>query len=232
MATSTTSSNNHLLEPPTFELPSDFESNRDDYEIWSVRVPAKFDMSALNDVTLPFDMEDDVKGPQDATITSFEHAGQSYGFVLGHTSENSSFRILKPCNNSEDTKEMQPLPFGFDRQINMLSTSKSHMTEIDLAPSYERAPTIDMEKEKMRVPYVPIPQKQGLKRRWSVCGANSEGGIGIPSNDPPMKQQNGSHDVERKGGAVEKEKLPKITKKKSEKKSKKDKKKKSKKSKK
>ena len=221
MAASTTTKNNNLLEPPAFELPSDFESNRDDYELWSVRVPAKFDMSALNNVTLPFDMEEDVKGRQDATITSFEHAGQSYGFVLGHAYENNSFRILKPCGDSQDTKEMQPLPFGFDRQINMVSTSQSHMTDIDLAPSSERAPAIDMGKEKMRIPYVPIPQKQGLKRRWNVCGANSKGGIGIPSDESPMKKEKPSHDLESK---VEKEKTPKTRKKSEEKKSKKSKK--------
>ena len=45
----TSSSRNHFLQAPTFKLPHDFHSNPSNYELWSVRVPISFDLTALHD---------------------------------------------------------------------------------------------------------------------------------------------------------------------------------------
>ena len=68
---------------------------------------------------------------------------------------------------------MTPLPVTFNRHFNVIESSKGNIADIDLAPSNERAPEVDMDKMRMRIPYTPIAQKSGLKRRWNLMGSNA-----------------------------------------------------------
>jgi len=103
-----------LVDPPTFYLPSDFNTinNDPDYEVWSLRTPVAFDPSALDGVSLSFNNDilanqNQTKKKygggaalqQDKVISSFELSNDSndrYSIAVGHTSETKSFRILVP----------------------------------------------------------------------------------------------------------------------------------------
>jgi|AntRauTorckE5430_2_1112549.scaffolds.fasta_scaffold07350_1 hypothetical protein len=161
-----------LLDPSTFQLPEDYEENSHEYEIWSVKAPIKFDMSTLDKTTFQFNLTKDKKTGADQAATIFEVDGEKYSLSQGHQEEISSFRILAGTED-EDGKGMKPLPVSFNKHFNLIQTTNANIVDVDLAPSNERAPALDMEKVQMRVPYVPIPQKTGLKRRWNVMGANA-----------------------------------------------------------
>ena len=173
MMVDTNAPNTELLDPSSFSLPEDFDENPDDYEIWSVRAPVKFDMATLNGVSLQFELETERKFGLEPNITSFQVHGDSYSLSQGHTAEVSSFRILK-ANDTEEEKGMSPLPVTFDRHLNLIKSTNSKVADIDIAPSNERAPKVDFDEIQMRVPYTPIDQKSGLKRRWNMMGANTK----------------------------------------------------------
>ena len=162
-----------LLNPSSFSLPEDFEENPDDYELWSVRAPVKFDISTLNGVSLQFALKHKKKAGFDPNITTFAVHGETYSMARGHTEEVSSFRILKGTDDGEEEKGMTPLPVTFNRHFNVIESSKGNIADIDLAPSNERAPEVDMDKMRMRIPYTPIAQKSGLKRRCNLMGSNA-----------------------------------------------------------
>jgi len=163
----------NLLDPSTFQLPEDFDENPQDYEIWSVKAPVKFDMSTLNETTFQFNLKKDKKAGPDPVATIFELNGEKYSLSQGHTEEVSSFRILAGTED-EQGKGMKPLPVSFSKHFNLIQSTNANIADVDLAPSNERAPDLDMQQLQMRIPYVPIAQKSGLKRRWNVLGANSK----------------------------------------------------------
>jgi len=172
----------NLLEPSTFELPEDFNENPEDYELWSVRAPVKFDLSALNGTSFQFQFQHNKKTGPEPNVTSFEVDGHKYSLSQGHKAEISSFRILTAAAAaaSQDEDEevnanaMKPLPVAFHKHFNLIQTTNAHVTDVDLAPSNERAPALDTAKVQMRIPYTPIDQISGLKRRWNMLGANSK----------------------------------------------------------
>ncbi len=124
----------------------------------------------------------------------------TYHLSLSQADETQSFRLLtskksrgykmlglnrsgggNSDNGSDDSedeidddseKEMVPLPIPFARNLNIVQSTHSNITDLDLAPSIERAAKVDVKKEKMRIPYVKIEQKTGLKKRWNVFGSN------------------------------------------------------------
>ena len=163
---------NNLLDPSTFQLPEDFEENSQDYEIWSVKAPVRFDMSTLDGTTFQFNLKKNKKAGLDPVTTIFEVNGEKYSLSQGHQEEISSFRILAGTED-EDGKGMKPLPVSFSKHFNLIQTTNANIVDVDLAPSNERAPDLDLKTVQMRIPYVPIPQKSGLKRRWNVMGANA-----------------------------------------------------------
>ncbi len=171
-----------ILNPSSFQLPDDFEENRDDYELWSIRAPLRFDMKALDGIALQFALgKDKKKAALDPTVTTVSIRGEQYSMTQGHKEEVASFRILKRTADGDDNdddddtaKTMVPLPITFQRNFNLVKSSKANIADIDLAPSNERAPEVDMKKMHMRIPYTPIAQKSGLKRRWNMMGSNSK----------------------------------------------------------
>lgn len=160
-----------ILNPSSYRLPEDFDENSDEYEIWSLRAPVKFDMATLNGVSLQFNLQHERKG-NEPHVTSFQVQGETWSLAQGHTTEVSSFRILK-ANDDEEQKGMTPLPISFDRHFNLTQSTKSNIADIDLAPSNERAPKVELGETRMRIPYTPIDQKSGLKRRWNMLGSNA-----------------------------------------------------------
>lgn len=195
-----------MLDPPSFDLPSDYYENPSDYELWSLRAPIQFDVSHLNDQLLYIQnlegsnrRKNSSRGSKATTIvkhddilTSFQlendesggedNTKRTYSLALCQPNETQSFRILakklKGDDNDneeggDDEKEMVPIPLTFTRNLTIVETTHSKVTDLDLAPSLDRAPRVDLEKQKMRIPYVPIDQKSGLKKRWSVFGSNT-----------------------------------------------------------
>ena len=177
----------NLLDPSTFQLPEDFDENRQDYEIWSVKAPIKFDMSSLNGTTFQFNLKKNKKAGPDPVATIFELNGEKYSLAQGHTEEVSSFRILAGTED-EHGKGMKPLPVSFSKHFNLIQSTNANIADVDLAPSNERAPDLDMQKLQMRIPYVPIAQISGLKRRWNVLGANSKWTPPVESVQPVKEE--------------------------------------------
>lgn len=194
----------NLLDPPTFELPSDYHENPSDYELWSLRVPIDFDISQLNCQMIHIqNLENSTKskksgvkhsaiGPE-AILTSFQIESnieddlpRTYNLSQCQQNETQSFRILrskKQKGNDDDEvssrsidghgKEMIPMPITFTKNLTIVETTHSNVTELELAPSIYKAPKVDLEKEKRRIPYISIDQKSGLKKRWNVFGSNA-----------------------------------------------------------
>mmetsp|Transcript_22255 Transcript_22255/g.32508 ORF Transcript_22255/g.32508 Transcript_22255/m.32508 type:complete len:237 (+) Transcript_22255:27-737(+) len=179
-----------VLAPSTFQIPSDYEDNPGDYEIWSVRAPVKFDLAVMDGNTHHFNLEQKKKKGkgkskskgQDSSATTFELDGKMYSLSKAFTTETESYRILSAAQDDEDDemeledaagKSMTPLPVKFSRHFNLVESTNATVVDTDLAPSNEHAPDLDMETLQMRIPYVPIDQKKGLKRRWNVMGADA-----------------------------------------------------------
>ncbi|GFH44592.1 predicted protein [Chaetoceros tenuissimus] len=94
--------------------------------------------------------------------------------IQGNKDEVKTFRILTRVDEDEDEKEMIPSNVTFDKHYSIVETTNANVADVDLAPSNERAVGVDMKAMQMRIPYVPIPQKTGLKRRWNMMGANAQ----------------------------------------------------------
>lgn len=185
------------IEPPTFEAPPDNNSN---YEIWCLRAPAHLDVSEiLNGVTLDLntkalnqnrseESDDDVDTSNNinATLARFkvDKDGKDYELTIGDTSEVSYLRLLVPDkkSNDADTKKLKAHKSAFQRYINLTCATMANVQdELALAPSRETAPrpafgdldTTNGAVPAMRLAYVPVPQKQGLKRRWAMPGSST-----------------------------------------------------------
>jgi len=174
------------IEPPTFQLPEGFNAN--DYELWAVRVPVKFDMNVLNDTTLQLlEREKTGKTTNKSVLTSFKvsnhkNESQEYSFMDGHVTESNCFRVLKPLEKGKP--EMEPMPMKFEKHINL--TRRNEISEMDLAPSIERAPLVNEEDVTMRVAYEHVEQKKGLKRRWEIFGSGTNDKYD-PNNEKKQK---------------------------------------------
>ena len=182
------------IEPPTFEAPPDNNSN---YEIWCLRAPAHLDVSEiLNGVTLDLntkalnnnseESDVDTSNNINTTLARFkaDKDGQDYELTIGDTSEVSHLRLLVPDKESNDdnTKKLKAHKSAFQRYINLTSATMANVhDELALAPSRETAPrpafgeldTTNGAVPAMRLAYVPVPQKQGLKRRWAMPGSST-----------------------------------------------------------
>lgn len=204
------SQESELLEPSIFALPEDYEESPQDYEIWSIKVPVKFDMSCLNNIEFQFDLSEKQSKGKEKAVTNFEVNDTKYSMIQGNKDEVKTFRILTRVD--EDEKEMIPSNVTFDKHYSIVETTNANVADVDLAPSNERAVGVDMKTMQMRIPYVPIPQKTGLKRRWNMMGANAQ-------YTAPIKKENDAA-IETPSKSVERSKKQKKEKK-PEKKSKK-----------
>lgn len=195
-----------LLDPPTFKLPSDFEENSDDYEIWSLRVPVRFDMSSLDGTILNLNLTEKDKRGKEIGVTSFEIGDEKYSLNLGSSAETENIRILTALQDDDDEdneKAMIPLKVQIKNHFNLVHIPNSKTKDIDLAPSIDRAPEVDMPAIQMRIPYSKIDQVRGLKRRWQVPGASAEY---TPPVELPNYELNIDEDSPSKKKKVDKEK--------------------------
>ncbi|KAL7498277.1 hypothetical protein ACHAWT_009234 [Skeletonema menzelii] len=176
------------LAPPTFDLPSD-NSN---YEVWCLRAPAHLDISeVLNGVTLNVNsklLKDTSSSSAtvadtstNSTLTKFKSKqdGQEYELTIGDASEINHLRLILP--NQDDTQKLKAHQNPFQRYINLTSETTSSQEELVLAPARENAPRpafgekmgVNGSVPAMRLAYVPVPQKEGLKRRWAMPGSGT-----------------------------------------------------------
>jgi hypothetical protein len=187
------------IEPPEFN-PSQEE---DDVEYFCLRAPAHLDVSEiLNGVTLNVDSAilKASSRPTNDIISRFkaEFDGNDYALTLLDAKESEVMRLLVPDYEDED----KLIPFKpFKGQLNLTAVvsgigdnagdgSSNIQTDLLLAPAEERAPKPALEQsgngavDKMRLAYVHVPQKDGLKRRWAMPGSS-----GVPQ--PVVKEGEG-----------------------------------------
>lgn len=243
---------------PTFEPPNGDDS---DHEIWLLRAPAAVDVSALlNGVTLDVDPQSLLSPSAAAILSKFKSDDSEYTLTQGDATEVDNLRLLVPDTKSassdddENNELLIPYHRPFQRQIHLTSVltcpggSGDVKEDLALAPSTDAAPKPAMDQsgngavDRMRLAYVPVAQRQGLKRRWAMPGSKiKEAAPSALYSSPKKKARSVGDDMEVEVEAVagseavvsddepqQKEVVPKS----SSKKAKKDKKKKEKKSKK
>jgi hypothetical protein len=196
-----------LLDPPTFKLPSDFEENPDDYEIWSLRVPVRFDMASLNGTILNLNLPEKEKKGKETGVTSFEIGEEKYSLNWGSSAETENIRILTALEDDDDENEkaMIPSKLQIKNHFNLVHIPNSKTKDIDLAPSLERAPQVDMPAIQMRIPYSKIDQVKGLKRRWQAPGASAEYTPPVESIHNEMNKDESSPSKTKNGDKHKKE---------------------------
>jgi hypothetical protein len=197
------------IEPPEFN-PSQEE---DDVEYFCLRAPAHLDVSEiLNGVTLTVDsaiLKASSRSTNDI-ISRFkaEFDGNEYALTLLDAKESEVMRLLVPDDEDED----KLIPFKpFKGQLNLTAVvsgigdnagdgSSNIQTDLLLAPAEERAPKPALEQsgngavDKMRLAYVHVPQKDGLKRRWAMPGSS-----GVPQ---PVVVKEGEGEVSERTKAL------------------------------
>jgi hypothetical protein len=166
------------LTPPSFSLP---EAMKDEYELWTIRLPAGVDVKSLEGMQIDLSHTDDTK----AILGTFKQENTEYGLVSGQAAENESFRLLladeeqsdddSSSSSSDSSSEsdhskakqkkvfMRPSEISFERHINVVDVaSLRDRPETELAPRLEIAPE---PADPIRRSYASIPQATGLKRR-------------------------------------------------------------------
>ena len=222
---------------PLFELPHDDS----DHEIWLLRAPAHLDVpELLNGVTL----DDPRSSTSNNILSRFQSDDVEYLLALGDANESDNLRLLVPDKSRSNGNELiasRP----FQRQIHLTSTvgsganntgdSSNVQADLVLAPARDVAPKPEFGQkgngsvDTMRLAYVPVAQRQGLKRRWAMPGSKvrESSPLEIPSSSKKARVG----DVKKEAVVSDDEPQEKVAKSAS-KKDKKDKKKKEKKSKK
>lgn len=126
-------------------------------------------------------------------------------------SDNDNYSNNKRNGDDDETKKkrMHPAPTPFHRHVNlmmMMMPSSSQGDEgggdgTNLAPSIERAPppsNNDGTEQMLRRAYRPVPQANGLKRRWKPIGcvdnsSDHDDSSGKRTRDEIMEDMSGEH---------------------------------------
>lgn len=213
---------------PSFEPPSQDDS---DNEIWLLRAPANMDVSAiLNGVQL--DLQTSSTSSNNNILSRFKSSNDEeetteYTLTLGDANEIDNVRLLVPHKSKkeddsgdssdddeeEPTEKLVPYTRPFKQQVHLTSSigpSSNYNnipSELIVAPPINTAPKSD--DPRMRVAYVPRPQREGLKRRWNMPGANNnkisdEEDVHTPPTNKRKKKAN-DDDNEEKVGLKEEE---------------------------
>jgi hypothetical protein len=148
-------SSQSLIPTPTFDLPSDFVTSPDRYELWTVRVPADWNVQLLEQETHAW--------THDSAVTT--HA--DWTLQPGHDVEHASFRVLVPHTTTTTTTTTasteptwQPLPCTLARHFNVMA-----LAPLSLETSFN-----DDANTAVRHAYAPVPQKTHLRQRWRPWG--------------------------------------------------------------
>lgn len=155
------------LDPPKFRLPDNFHPER--FEVWTLRLPRDFDLADLDGARFPLSNED-------AVDFASKRGNQKFTLQWGDARESECFRMIlpRPDDNNEDSDDdddgtfLYPADIPFVRHATILPAIEQK-TQFQLAPSIENAPPA----QNVRHSYAPVPQKQGLKRRWTPLGGNT-----------------------------------------------------------
>jgi hypothetical protein len=170
------------LSPPLFELPE----NMNDYEVWTVRLPASLNVDSLQGVELDLS--------ESATFQTEQQ--QQLSMTRGEAFENEQFRLL--IRNDDF---LVPHDRPFDRHFN-ISVHHGEVADTQLAPRLEMAPEPT---DTFRQSYSHIPQVSGLKRRWMPPGG------GIASNKQmKFTQENGNIEESVAAAQVKSDETPAV----------------------
>ncbi|CAJ1970301.1 unnamed protein product [Cylindrotheca closterium] len=177
-------SNRVLQTPPKLRIPRPeftLDSDNDDLELWSFRLPTNVPLGELNGMTI------DLKN----NVGKFKVRDQEYKIVLGDAVENESFRVLVKAEDDDDEimndsdeedgdqVYLQASSLPFTKHWNVV-TAFPQRTERELAPREGPTPV-----DRVRHAYSHVPQRTGLKRRWMPMGVKAD--KSLSSIDPMMK---------------------------------------------
>jgi hypothetical protein len=172
------------LDPPRFRLPDNFDSDR--FEVWTLRLPRDFNLSDLHGARLPFTQQQNQRSDEVVDFTS-RKGHQKFSLQWGDARESEWFRMILPrphdgdsddSDDDDDGTFLYPADIPFTRHASILHAIPQQ-SQFELAPSMENAP-FPTEKNAVRHSYVPVPQKQGLKRRWTPLGGNTTVSTSLP----------------------------------------------------
>lgn len=187
---------------PKFQLPEDFHRDPDRYELWTMRLPTDVPLEALEGIRL-HQQEDSIE---------FEADKKKYQITWGNQVENESFRLLASSKkddadsedddssrDSEDEKEtfLYPVTRPFSRHVS-ITESFAKMDERSLAPTREEAPKAA---DPLRIAYVPVEQKTGLRRRWQMPGSRIKNDMAVANIAPPPATKRNISQVDQSTGA-------------------------------
>lgn len=213
------------IDPPGFQPPAD-----DGVEVWCFRASSHLNVSeVLNGATVEIATDlltsTSTSALSAIILSKFQGKdGNEYSLSAADANETESMRLLVPGDDDA------LVPFGpFRGQINLTSAmsglgsargeaSKSVQSDLLLAPAKDRAPKPAFDQsgngavDTMRLAYVPVAQRGGLRKRWQMPGSG-----GSPSKKPRLGDTPKMDAIE----AVSDDEVQTIEKKKKEKKSKK-----------
>ncbi|GAX13973.1 hypothetical protein FisN_5Lh118 [Fistulifera solaris] len=172
------------LDPPRFRLPDNFHSDR--FELWTLRLPRDFNLADLNGARLPFNQQQQHQRSDEVVDFSSRKGHQKFTMQWGDVRESEGFRMILPRTNDGDSDDsddddgtfMYPVDIPFTRHATILHAIPQQ-SQFELAPSIENAPSLT-EKNSIRHSYAPVPQKQGMKRRWTPLGGNTTVATSLP----------------------------------------------------
>lgn len=164
------------LDPPKFRLPDNFDSDR--FEVWTLRMPRDFNLADLNGAHIPLNQQQQHRTEETVDFTS-RKGNQKFTLQWGDARESECFRMILPRSNDSDSDDsddddgtfLYPTDIPFVRHASIFPAIPQK-TQFELAPSMENAPQPAQE-NLVRHSYAPVPQKQGLKRRWTPLGGNT-----------------------------------------------------------
>ncbi|GAX17467.1 hypothetical protein FisN_5Hh118 [Fistulifera solaris] len=185
------------LDPPRFRLPDNFNSDR--FEVWTLRLPPDFDLADLNGARLPFHQQQHNQRSDEVVDFSSRKGHQKFTLHWGDARESECFRMILPRPNDGDSDDsddddgtfLYPADIPFTRHATILHAIPQQ-SQFELAPSMENAP-FPTEKNALRHSYAPVPQKQGLKRRWTPLGGNTIVATSLPLKRKMKSSQDNDH---------------------------------------
>ncbi|EJK60579.1 hypothetical protein THAOC_19036 [Thalassiosira oceanica] len=172
-----------------------------DRELWLLRVPANVDVKELLDgVRLESLLGDHgssgdgsgVAGGSNVLSRFRGAAGSEYAITRGEDGEADGCRVLTRDESSDEDDDEEEEEGGSElslsvsrriaRTVHLTSvvsdrnTGDGIQSELALAPPAEDAPR---PANRVRLAYAPVPQREGLKRRWQMFGSGIRGEAGL-----------------------------------------------------
>eukprot|EP00956_Cyclotella_meneghiniana_P001377 scaffold1468_cov71-Cyclotella_meneghiniana.AAC.5 len=199
------------IDPPEFKTSEEDDEEDDDVvEYFSLDAPGNFDLSeVLDESTLHVaEMLMSSSNAQNGMIFKVEtDDGQMYALTRSQTYANAEegVRLLVP--DDEDGEKLEP--YLLKGQLNLIAGVSHNIVgdgvsniQTDLllaAPAADSAPEPALGEsgngaiDKMRLAYAPVPQRENLKRRWSMPGSGH-----APQSTKSANEDDASKDATQK----------------------------------